>query len=121
MNKLKQKRELTQITCGKLLEILYELDEKRLVKGFSEPHSYRGIYRDISFEPSDETRTVKELISLIENNVIDRNFIGYRGGTYKMSHDTSIWIAYEGTSHGGYLTNLDSTIDPIELVIQEKY
>ncbi len=65
-----------------------------LSQGLKNPHSYRGDYEQLAFEPCGEM-TVADVIEVIEEGLLDTH-AGYKGGAYKMSEDSDVFVAFEG-------------------------
>lgn len=83
------------MTLGELIEFLDEYYSDRPVKhGFRNPHSYRGHYDQIAFEPCLDT-TVGDMLEAAQS-AIDATFSGWKGGDYTMTLDTTVNIAREG-------------------------
>ena len=61
---MEEQRAGSQMTLGALIAELETFDPKRLVQGFGKPHSYRGYYEDLAFEPSEETMEVRLLLDV---------------------------------------------------------
>ena len=60
------------------------------------PHSYRGYYNQLSFEPDREaSQTVEETLKLCES-LVGNVYIGWKGGEYEMGLDTELNYALEG-------------------------
>ena len=49
-------------------------------KGFSDPHSYRGYYNQVCFEPTTGV-PLKEILESI-NDALTQTFVAYKGGEY---------------------------------------
>ena len=83
------------MTLEKLIDWLEKQDPGLIVKdGFGEPHSDRGDYRDLAFSPLPEARIgdmLRHARSADENT-----FYGYKGGEFKMSGLTSVYIGEWG-------------------------
>lgn len=64
-----------------------------------DPHSYRGYYSDLAFEPTDpqvdEHKTVTEFLSELTES-LNETFNGYKGGDFIMDKDTPLWMANWG-------------------------
>lgn len=90
----RQERSKTQMTLSGLIERLKELPPEMEFNGFYFPHSYRGYYEDLAFEPI-EGRVVKYVLEDVEK-CLDKTFCGYKGGDFLMDADTPIWIANYG-------------------------
>ncbi len=82
-------------TLGEIIAHLEKLPRDRILeRGFRRPHSYRGYYEDLAFEPIqfigvgfmlDEARSA-----------LGKTFEGYKGGQYKMHEGTDCWLAEWG-------------------------
>ena len=104
----------------KVLEA-YPDQEKVLKIGFSYPHSYRGYYEDLAFEP-EENVTVAQCLALAEDSLCT-TFYGYKGGYFTMDAYTRCWFSRYGYSDGdaigpttlAYMLNL-SLEDIYELI-----
>jgi len=68
-------------------------DHKPLV-GFARPHSYRGDYAQIAFEPARDV-TVREMLDDAKA-AHGKTFSGYKGGEYKMDDYSDCYIANRG-------------------------
>lgn len=64
--------------------------------GFGEPHSFRGYYDQLAFEPVEDAR-LGDMLSNAES-ALGKVFEGYRGGSYLMDEYTDCWISEYGTS-----------------------
>ncbi len=64
--------------------------------GVGNPHSYRGYYSDLSFETTNEVKTVKEMWALCCHHCLDQTFEGYKGGDFLMTGSTPLWCADYG-------------------------
>jgi hypothetical protein len=89
-----------------LIEILSkERHDKVLKLGFAEPHSYRGYYADLAFEPVENV-TVESMLENAKQSV-GKVFDGWKGGEFLMGEYTDCWLA----EHGG----TGETLGPILL------
>lgn len=78
-----------------IIEILKKEDPTKVVKhGFDSPHSYRGYYEDLAFEPAENV-TVASMLELAEG-CIGRVFEGYKGGEYTMGEHSTVWLSQYG-------------------------
>ena len=81
-----------------LKELIEQLEKEDLEEvvfyGFKEPHSYRGYYDELAFEPSTNV-TIKEML-ICATSCIDKEFEAWKGGSYKMDGLTDVWIANHG-------------------------
>ena len=107
-----KERAASQMTLGELIAALDELPTGRRVVGFGEPHSYRGYYEDLAFEPSQEAETVAELRERCQN-CMGQIFEGYKGGDFPMHANTAVWISSYGVNSGDRLVALDIESDVI--------
>ena len=112
--KWQEKRSQSQVTLGKLIEALESLDRDRLIRGIVEPHSYRGYYSDLAFEPTEDTQTVENALR-IAKECLGEKFVGYKGGDFYMTKNTPLWIAHYGCT-ANRLMGLDTTGDVIILI-----
>jgi hypothetical protein len=82
---------------GDVISHLESLPADMVVEhGFGDPHSYRGYYEDLSFEPIDNT-TVGEMLAHARS-AVGKTFTGYKGGDYVMDLDTDCWLAECGST-----------------------
>ncbi|MFF5972250.1 hypothetical protein ACFY7C_12095 [Streptomyces sp. NPDC012769] len=65
-----------------------------LPHGFTNPHSYRGFYEDLAFEPATDVLVADMLDDA--RNALGETFQGWKGGDYKMRRYTDCWLAKEG-------------------------
>uniref|UniRef100_UPI003F496201 hypothetical protein n=1 Tax=Streptomyces sp. CA-141956 TaxID=3240051 RepID=UPI003F496201 len=65
-----------------------------LPHGFTNPHSYRGFYEDLAFEPATDVRVTDMLADA--RDALGETFEGWKGGEYKMRRGTDCWLAHEG-------------------------
>lgn len=93
-------KETKQMTLGEFLKKLSAIKDKSKEVRFSfayyRPtsfHSYRGIYSEIALGYTDESNiiTVQELISIVKKS-IGVKFPGYKGGDFRMTENTPVWI-----------------------------
>ena len=89
-------RSLSQMTLGKLISILSGLPKETKIEKLCSPHSYRGYYSDLSFKKESGEQSVGELLSILQNECIDKTFEGYKGGDFTMDEHTPLWIADYG-------------------------
>jgi hypothetical protein len=80
---------------GALIEAL-EAEDPSLVcpRGFARPHSYRGYYDELAFEPARDV-TVGEMLAAAKS-ALGSTYGGWKGGDYTMSEYTYCWLAYRG-------------------------
>ena len=87
------------MNLGDLIKFLKGVDPNKVCRfGFNHPHSYRGYYEDLAFEPA-ENITVGEMLAAAES-ALSGEFTGYKGGHYVMHEYTDCWIANYGDGGG---------------------
>lgn len=80
---------------GQLIEILEALPrDHEVAEGFDRPHSYRGYYHDLAFEPEADTTVARMLHAAKTAN--GATFQGWKGGGFTMGLRTDVYLAYEG-------------------------
>lgn len=87
------------MNLGELIEILDNhprLDDVASA-GFSKPHSYRGYYECLAFEPTWNV-TVRSMLDAARS-ALGAEYEGWKGGEYVMRADTSVYIASEGCTN----------------------
>lgn len=62
--------------------------------GFDSPHSYRGYYNEVAFEPAHDVSIGQMLDSV--NLALADTFCGWKGGEYKYNLLTPVHIAFQG-------------------------
>jgi hypothetical protein len=103
----------TYIDLGGIIARLEAEDPDRVLPlGFANPHSYRGYYDELAFEPVRDIRVGDVLAAA--KSAVGRTFEGYKGGDYTMDVHTSCWIANYGVSG-------DNRIGPVllDLLLRE--
>jgi hypothetical protein len=72
-----------------------ENDPDRVVPlGFGNPHSYRGFYEDLAFEPVRNT-TVRQMRDWA-HEALGSTYAGWKGGEFTMGQYTNVWLAEQG-------------------------
>ena len=65
--------------------------------------SYRGYYEDLAIVPAPDNvpspKPVRGVIALLES-AIGREFTGWKGGEFRMTRDSRVWIAESGEASG---------------------
>lgn len=94
------------MNLGQLIELLKAMPDKAKVlpKGFKNPHSWRGIYAELAFEPADNV-SVADMLAAAES-AVGSTYEGWKGGDNTMQRDTTIHISKPGESFdyiGDYL------------------
>ena len=82
------------MTLSELIEILERCELSKTVEGFGNPHSYRGYYDELAFEPM--TTTIQDMLEAALS-ADGETYRGYKGGHFEMSGHTPVNIAYEGS------------------------
>lgn len=94
------------MTLGELITALEAADAEQIIpNGFDTPHSYRGYYNELAFEPATDI-TVAEMLEAARS-ALGETYEGWKGGQYKMTAHTDCWLAEEGC--------LGETIGPLLL------
>ena len=78
-----------------LISYLEKEDPNKIVaKGFDFPHSYRGSYQELAFEPVDNVKA-GDMLECAQK-AVGNTYRGYKGGDYKMQGYTTVHIANHG-------------------------
>lgn len=84
-----------EFTLSSLIEKLERHHPDKVIKnGFTCPHSYRGDYNCVAFEPA-ENITVREMLCAAKS-ALGETFTGYNGGEYIMDNFSIVYIAKYG-------------------------
>ena len=83
------------MTLGELIGAL-EAEDSNLVlpDGFRSPHSYRGYYDQLAFEPAKDVK-VGEALALAES-ALGATYGGWKGGDFTMDEHTEVNLAVFG-------------------------
>lgn len=89
---------MKQLTLGELIQFLEQQPEPQVHRKFGvcNPHSYRGYYNELAFEPTTDL-SVTDMLAYVKY-AVDHEFEGYKGGENLMTLDTPVWIAEWGRS-----------------------
>ncbi len=83
------------VTLGRLIKELKKIDADQIIEfGFYHPHSYRGYYDELAFEPKKNV-TAGSMLACAES-AVGKVYSGYKGGDYTMTELTDCWIANYG-------------------------
>lgn len=83
------------MTLAELIAALEAADPERVCPiGFTNPHSYRGDYRDLAFEPATNV-AVAEMLDLARS-ADGATYEGWKGGDYTMGPNTNVHLATRG-------------------------
>ena len=115
-----------RLNLGQLLEKLRDRDpEQYVVFDFGSCHpttcaSYRGYYEDLAIGFSEEGMPpkVKDFINLLEA-AVDTVFIGWKGGEYRSSTRSSVWVANPGNTGSTVIERIASECDYQTVLITE--
>jgi len=95
----------TYFSLEELIKWLENEDPNTVLKvGFAKPHSYRGYYDQLAFEPT-HAQKVSEALEVVKP-CLDKVFEGYKGGDFKMYGFTDCWLAEYGSSGGQQIGHL---------------
>lgn len=87
------------MTLGELIAALEAADPAKVVPyGFDRPHSYRGYYTDLAFEPARNVTVAAMLADA--RSAVGATYQGWKGGDYVMGLSTDCWLSDEGTASG---------------------
>lgn len=85
------------MNLGELIDTLASYPpDLELPVGLGNPHSYRGDYECVAFEPKYNISVGLSLINA--RSALGETFTGYKGGEYFMSEDTKCYIAEWGST-----------------------
>jgi hypothetical protein len=111
------------MTLGELIKFLDSCKDKSTIlrRGFWHPHSYRGYYDELAFEPRNEVSIDSMLTSAC--SAVGETYTGWKGGQFTMTHHTPVYLAYEGNTGKEITSDLlldlmsDSYTPPKEIVV----
>jgi hypothetical protein len=87
----------TYIELGGIIARLEQEDPDRVLPiGFANPHSYRGHYEQLAFEPVRDI-TVGDMLAAARS-ALGTTFEGWKGGDFTMTETTDCWISMHGES-----------------------
>ncbi|MFJ3588596.1 hypothetical protein ACIQUY_04810 [Streptomyces sp. NPDC090231] len=87
------------MTLDELIETLEAADPTTVVKhGFESPHSYRGYYNELAFEPASNV-TVGSMLEAARD-ARGSTYTGWKGGDFTMHGHTDCWLSFEGSAGG---------------------
>ena len=118
--------EKGQVTLGELVARLEAADPKKLVefddgkpwKYPGEYGSYRGYYRFIAVEHSNEPCTVADFLKRTKE-AIGATFEGYKGGVYLMTKHTPVWVSEYGMCSGVGIIDVDVSGEKVILKLAQ--
>ena len=81
-----------------LMDLIKYLDTKDSNKiiplGFNNPHSYRGYYEELAFEPAENV-SIGEMLKCA-TDALGQTYTGYKGGEFTMCEYTEVYLANWG-------------------------
>lgn len=84
-----------QLNLGELIaELEGRPRERGVAIGLARPHSHRGRYSDLAFEPQVGT-SVGDILDAARGTV-GKSFPSWKGGLYTMCAETPVYVAHEG-------------------------
>ena len=88
-----------------LIAVLEAEDPKKVVPhGFEHPHSYRGYYSELAFEPATDV-TVADMLEDAKS-ALGTTYTGWKGGDYTMTGSTDCYLSEEGRASGETISPL---------------
>lgn len=82
---------------GHIIDRLRAADPHKICRiGFHRPHSYRGYYEDLAFEPI-ENISVGAMLAAAES-ADGSTYDGWKGGEFKMDESSRCWLSEKGYS-----------------------
>jgi len=89
------------MNLGSLIDWLEKQDQELVVKdGFGSPHSDRGSYDELAFDPAPEAK-ISDMLKYAKS-ADGAKFEGWKGGVYKMDRSTSVYIGEYGSNYSGF-------------------
>jgi hypothetical protein len=83
------------MTLGALIDWLEHQDQDLIIKdGFGSPHSDRGSYDELAFDPMPEAK-ISDMLKYAKKS-LGSYFQGWKGGDFKMEEYTSVYIGEYG-------------------------
>jgi hypothetical protein len=93
------------MNLGELITALEAADPNQVVShGFHNPHSYRGDYYDLAFEPAQNV-TVASMLEAART-ALGTTYQGWKGGDFTMGADTWCWLSEQGTASCDNISSL---------------
>ena len=93
------------MNLGDIITRLEAADPQQVVRhGFHNPHSYRGDYYDLAFEPATNI-TVADMLEAARS-AVGATYQGWKGGDFRMNEYDWCWLSEEGTASGETISPL---------------
>ena len=87
----------TDMSLGGIIARLEREDPERILPiGFADPHSYRGYYEQLAFEPRRNI-SIGDVLEAARS-ALGATYEGYKGGEYTMGQYTACWISHYGST-----------------------
>lgn len=115
-------RSIYHLTLGELINTLKSL-EKSMPVVFDDDHnigttdSYRGYYVDLAISKGESLMECATFLKHLENEVLNKEFTGYKGGEFMMGLDTPLWRAEYGVCGEAIM---DAVVESRGLVLKLK-
>lgn len=88
---------MSGMALGELIEVLESMDPEAVMPvGLGEPHSWRGIYDELAFEPAPDVKVADALARA--KSALGAHYEGYKGGDNVMGEWTDIHLSFYGAS-----------------------
>jgi len=85
------------VNLGTLIATLESIPPDTVAaNGFANPHSYRGYYDQLAFEPVPNLTVATMLAEA--RKAMGATYQGWKGGDYTMGAGTTVWLADEGST-----------------------
>ena len=85
------------MTLDELIALLESMPQDRVFRvGLTEPHSWRGIYAELAFEPARDVTVAAMLKDA--RSALGRTFEGYKGGDFRMDGYSEVHLSFYGES-----------------------
>lgn len=90
---------MTVVMLSELITALEAEDPARVLPlGFANPHSYRGYYEQLAFEPAADV-TIGDMLKAAKS-ALGATYEGWKGGDFTMHKYTDCWLAEQGHGSG---------------------
>ena len=89
-------------------------------KSIGSLHSYRGYYDHLAFAPSNNIRTIGEVIEDAKM-AIGKTFSGWKGGEFKMTINTPLWVSAVGAVSHKAISGLKIKDNNVILKVRRVY
>lgn len=87
------------MNLDELITMLEAADPRMVIRrGFDNPHSYRGYYDELAFEPTSNV-TVGSMLEAARD-AHGSTYTGWKGGDFTMDGCTACWLSFEGSASG---------------------